>query len=135
MCVFENYFYCLRNFKLRLALNILSLCYLGYDWEKKVDEQTKPSLLKLAWNIMKLILIIATALVLVIIASYIAATQNPYLGKKIRNMMHDRNIAYIVARYMRKISLPLHNIVDLKRAQKWECLVQNPFYKSGEHFS
>jgi len=106
----------------------------GYNWEKKTegDEAAVSSLLSFAWSAFKLSFLMLLFVILVIIGSYIAVNNNPYLAKKMKNIMHDRNIAYIFARYMRKISLPLHAVVDLKKAQKWECLVQNPFYKPEE---
>ena len=107
--------------------------FIGYSWDKKVEngEAAVSSLLSFAWSAFKLSFLILLLVILVIIGSYIAVNNNPYLSKKMRNIMHDRNIAYVFARYMRKISLPLHAVVDLKKAQKWECLVQNPFYKPG----
>ena len=89
------------------------------------------SCLSFAWTAFKISFYVTLALIIIVIGSYIAVNNNPYLSKKMKGMMHDRNIAYIFARYMRKISLPLHSVLDLKNAQKWECLVQNPFYKPG----
>ena len=60
-----------------------------------------------------------------------ATQNNPYLSRTVKNAMHDRNMAYSIARAMRFISMPFHKFIDMKRAQKWECLVRNPFYKAG----
>ena len=109
--------------------------HVGYNWqETDTEEDVLSSSFKFAWKFFKIFCVVIILLAFIGFGSYTAINHNAYLARKMRNMMHDRNIAYIFARYMRKISLPLHSIVDLKQAQKWECLVQNPFYKSGWYY-
>ena len=109
---------------------------LGFKWDEKLEKpKAESTALKLILKCIKFTAAAVLTLLLLSLCLYMATQNNPYLSRTVKNAMHDRNTAYSIARAMRFISMPFHKFIDMKRAQKWECLVRNPFYKAGNFYS
>eukprot|EP00794_Sanderia_malayensis_P018133 gene18133-19943_t len=101
----------------------------GFNWE----ESSKDGF-SIAWFLVKFVkwtTLLIFGFFLICLGVYMAYLFNPHVSRRLGDAAHDRNMAYYIARTLRIISLPLHSVFDLKRLQKWHCLVKNPFFQAG----